>query len=120
LHPVQTITSTTTSNTTSCIPATVSYSINIAPIISANCGTTGSQASTCHGSGGAGGYNFTTYHGVSNEATGNPITAPTTSPIYQAITFSNTTVGMPLTGNPLTSCQIAEILAWAQAGCPDN
>jgi hypothetical protein len=99
------------------IPAVVSYSANIAPIINASCGVVGSP--NCHNGshGSTSGYDLSTWSGVNGQATASPAT---NSPMYLAITWAAGTNGMPQTGNRLTSCQINTILQWAQAGCPNN
>jgi hypothetical protein len=108
------VTTTTTTTTCPTLPTVVSYSANIAPILNTSCGITGST--NCHNGthGSTSGIDLSTLGGAAGQATGSPAT---NSPMYLAITWAAGTNGMPQTGNRLTSCEIAAILAWSQGGC---
>jgi hypothetical protein len=96
------------------VPDTVSYSKDIVPIINASCGATGSQASSCHGSGSSSGYDYTSYSGLYQTCKHD-----SSSLVYGAITGTSGTA-MPLGGPLLDKCTINKIVNWLNQGAPQN
>ena len=106
LHPAPAITA-------PCIlPATVSYSIDIVPILNASCSLNNSN---CHSS--ASGYDFTNYTGVASEC--NPDTTSSSCGVYRDITGVSGNL-MPQGGPKLNQCDIAKITRWIVQGYPKN
>lgn len=89
----------------SCITTAMSYANNISSIISANC-------LGCHsGSSPSGGLNFSGYTGLA--------AAASTGKLYAAVSKNGNATPMPPTGK-LSSCDIARIKSWVDAGAPNN
>jgi hypothetical protein len=96
---------TTNCNTAACDTASVTYQKSVWPIIQANC-------LGCHNNSlSSGGYNFSTYAGLKS--------AVDKGRLLGAINYQAGFVGMPQ-GYKLTSCQIATIRKWVEAGAPNN
>lgn len=91
---------------TTCDTANMTYSANVAPIISANC--TG-----CHsGSAPSGGVTLSTYAGVKTQAdNGN---------LVGVITHASGYPAMPQGGSKLSDCNINKIKAWIARGALNN
>ncbi|MEO8759807.1 MAG: hypothetical protein ABI388_02115 [Bacteroidia bacterium] len=99
-----------------CILAdTVRYSSDVAPIINASCGTSGSQATSCHGVGSTGG-NYSDYSHFSN------VTSPDSlNNVYLDITWAPTAPhNMPLSSSKLSQCDIDKIIRWMDQGSLNN
>ncbi len=102
---------------TPCVLAdTVSYIHDVEPILNASCGTTGSQASSCHGVGGSGG-DYSDWINFSGN------TCPdSTCNVYYDITWDpvNAPHNMPLGGLKLSQCDINKIIRWMNQGSLNN
>lgn len=83
----------------------VSFATDVKPIIELNCSTSG-----CHDASGAGGYNLSTYTGISINA----------DAVYQAMNHDSGFQPMPLGGNKLPDSTIQNIYCWIQQGKKDN
>ena len=85
------------------VPESVSYELDIQPIISGNCAISG-----CHVQGGTGPGDFSTY---------NPLKARVDNGTFEEEVISART--MPPSGS-LGECNILIIQAWLDAGAPNN
>lgn len=93
-------------STGSCDTVNMKYSVNIQPIIQANC-------YSCHGNGGSqGGVNFDSYNKVKQQA-GNGL-------LIGVITHANGYSPMPKGGAKLSDCDINKIRDWIANGSLNN
>jgi uncharacterized membrane protein len=90
----------------SCDTATVTYSSSIKNIISNKC--QGCHSSTSPG----GGYDFSTYAGVKARVNDGKLWAA----VNQVAGYSS----MPKNGNKLSTCELAKLKIWIDAGAPNN
>jgi hypothetical protein len=92
---------------TTCTFGTISYSVDIKPIIDAKC--TGG----CHSPSRLdGGYDLSGYDGLKSAADNEAL--------YASITSSLASSRMPKDGDALPDCDIKKIKAWVDAGAPKN
>lgn len=90
-----------------CDTSAVTYSGRIVPIMQARCALPG-----CHVQGGNGTGNFTTYAGVLSQVqNGN---------LVSAVQRTAGAIPMPPDGSMIPACDIAAIVAWVNAGAPEN
>ena len=93
-----------------CVTSNITYSKTIAPIIDQYC-------ISCHGSNtyqaGGGGYNLDGYNNMKTYSEPGGI-------LIKSITSSSGVIPMPYGGPPLSSCDIAKIQSWINAGAPNN
>jgi len=93
---------------TPCDTAGVSYSATIGGIVSANCAKAG-----CHdGRTKEGGYDMTNYTGAAAAARDGMFACD--------LRHQSGCNQMPNDGTILTDCQIKQLIAWANAGAPEN
>ena len=93
--------------------APVSFSRDVLPILTSQCGS-------CHG--GQGGLWLTTYEEVMVGGDSGPVVVPgqpDQSPLYLRVTGQQTPQ-MPLDASPLTQAQIDAIKGWIAEGAPKN
>jgi hypothetical protein len=82
----------------------ISYSAQIAPIITSKC-------ISCHGASNGG----TKLHDWTN------VNAKATSgKLYGAVSWNGSALNMPQGGSKLSDCDIAKVKKWAAAGAPNN
>ncbi|MBO6586481.1 MAG: hypothetical protein JJ953_10280 [Gracilimonas sp.] len=101
-------------------PNDISYSADIQPILTSNCGS-------CHINSSTNGVNLTSYNSTINSmgsVAGGPIVVPgepENSPLVEKIK-PDPSYGsrMPTTGQYLTTTEIAQIEAWIAGGAEDN
>ena len=91
---------------TACDTANITYAVDIEPIISTNCATSG-----CHVSGGSGPGNFTTYSGLKAK-----VDMGVNGTVEHRVVVLK---DMPL-GGSLTQDEIFKIDCWIQDGAPNN
>lgn len=90
-----------------CDTSAVTYSGSVVPILLSRCALPG-----CHVAGGNGTGDFTTYAGVFSQVqNGNMV------PALQRTTGA---IPMPPDGSRIPDCDIATIVAWVNAGAPNN
>ncbi len=97
-------------NTACDTSAAMSYSLDIVPILSANC-TNG-----CHDNNGYG-HSLLTVQDVQNDTF---IVINNTSSLVNSLINTNASKRMPLARPALTACQIAKIRRWVTEGAHDN
>jgi hypothetical protein len=92
----------------------MSYSIDIAPIISSNCATN----SSCHGSGATVGKDYTIFSNLYSDCKHDT----TGSTLFQYISGTGVGVGdqMPKGGAPLSTCLHNKIRNWIHQGAQSN
>ncbi len=99
--------------TTTCDTTTITYSHDIAPIISSNCFSPGNG---CHDAAGSStsGYNYTTYAGL--------VVNVTDGALLTDINFAPTKGhnNMPKNANQLAQCDINKITRWVNQGYQNN
>lgn len=86
-------------------PATISYQADILPVIQTSCSTSG-----CHDASAAGGYDLSTYAGVSSNTTN----------ILAAIRQETGVTAMPLGAPKLADSIIDKFNCWVEQGALDN
>lgn len=94
----------------------ISYSVHIAPLLSANC------TQSCHfnGSTGGGSTDLTDYDSVAASA-GDVLSPGDGGSLYSAVAHDNNyATPMPKNGSKMSDCDIAKIKKWAAAGAPNN
>jgi hypothetical protein len=92
--------------TNTCDTTNMKYSVNVAPILSANC-------YSCHGNG-------IVNAGVTLDSYSNVLIQVKNGNIIGAITHASGYVPMPYGGGMLSDCDIATIKAWINEGAPNN
>lgn len=89
-----------------CDTANVTFSASVKPIISNKC-------QGCHSaSSPGGGYDFSTYAGVK--------TTVTNGKLWGSVNFTTGFSAMPKGGSKLSTCELAKIKKWIDAGAPNN
>lgn len=83
----------------------VSFATEVLPVIETNCSTSG-----CHDASGAGGYNLSSYVGISASA----------DAVYHAVNHDSGFQPMPMGGSKLADSTIQKIYCWIQQGKLDN
>ncbi|MBS1645867.1 MAG: hypothetical protein JST67_00860 [Bacteroidetes bacterium] len=97
------------------LPDSVSYSRDIVPILTTNCGISGTQAASCHGSGGLGS-NFSSYQHFAGNTS-----ADSTNNVYLDITWApNALHTMPKGASKMDPCTINKIIRWMDQGSKNN
>lgn len=92
--------------TVTCDTAGMKYSINVLPILTANC-------YSCHANGIVNG-------GVSLDGYSSVVKQVSNGKLVAAITHAAGVVPMPYNGGKLSDCDIAIIKAWINEGTPNN
>lgn len=100
-------------NTTCDTLVAMSYSLNVLPILSANC-TNG-----CHNAVGYG-QSLLTHADVANDTFNVAVSGPPVSSLVNSITKNIPSALMPLGRAPLSACQIAKIKRWVKEGALNN
>lgn len=90
---------------------TISYSAQVAPIMTTFCGTSGGSASGCHGNSSTSGIPLVTWQQVSDAASDN---------LMDAIRHENGASPMPKGGGKLDNCRIATVQKWIDEGKLNN
>jgi len=90
---------------------TISYSSQVAPIMTTFCGSTGSAASGCHGTSSSSGIPLVSFQNVSDAASDN---------LMDAIRHTNGASPMPKGGGILDDCRIATVQKWIDEGKQNN
>jgi mono/diheme cytochrome c family protein len=93
----------------------MSYSLNVAPIINANC-TNGCH----HGNPIDYGHDITTYANIVNDTFNVALSGPPISSLVNCLITTNPSKKMPLGRAALSACQIAKIRRWVAEGALDN
>lgn len=89
-----------------CDTANVTFAVSIKPIITNKC-------QGCHSSSSAGGgYDLSTYAGVK--------TVVTNGKLWGSVNFTSGYSAMPKGGTKLSTCELAKIKKWIDAGAPNN
>ncbi|HEY9045947.1 MAG TPA: hypothetical protein VIN08_08625 [Ohtaekwangia sp.] len=86
----------------------MSYSVNIAPILRSNCGSSNS----CHNHNNTSGYDLSSYTGVYSVAV--------SGKLISSITWTGSATRMPENGSKMNSCNIIKIQKWVDAGALNN
>lgn len=94
--------------TSTCDTSNVSYATIIAPIMQQNCTTSGCHDAVTQ----SGGYNFTVHSGL--------VTAIVNNRLIGCIRHEAGYNAMPNNGGKLADCDISKIVAWVNAGFPNN
>lgn len=90
---------------------TISFSTQVQPIMTGYCGSSGSQASDCHGSSSSSGWPLVTYDDVKASADVS---------LMDAVRHVNGASPMPKNGGSLDDCSIAILQKWIDQGKLDN
>ena len=86
----------------------MTYSLSIAPILQANCGT----GNSCHNSSNSNGNDLSSYAAV-NAAVAN-------GKLISSITWTGSASRMPQNGSQMNNCNIIKIQKWIATGAPNN
>ncbi len=91
---------------------TISFSLQVKPIMESYCGTSGSNAAACHGSSGSSGIPLVTYSDVSD--------AVDNDNLLGSIKHLSGVSAMPKGGGKLDDCRIAKVEKWINQGKQNN